>query len=51
MFLTDVGGTLFFVADDGRTGELWRSDGTEAGTEMVKDIDPWTSYPVVSDGR
>jgi ELWxxDGT repeat protein/VCBS repeat-containing protein len=38
-FLTDVNGTLFFMADDGITGyELWKSDGTEAGTLLVKDI-------------
>ena len=38
-FLTDVNGTLFFVADNGINGpELWKSDGTKAGTVMVKDI-------------
>src|SRR5690242_1585476 len=40
-FFTHVNGTLFFVADDGTHGlELWRSDGTAAGTTLVKDIDP-----------
>ncbi len=39
--LTQVGGTVFFAADDGiHGGELWRTDGTAAGTVMVKDIRP-----------
>jgi ELWxxDGT repeat protein len=39
--LTDVGGTLYFTANDGSTDyELWKSDGTEAGTVLVKDIRP-----------
>lgn len=36
-----VGDTLFFSADEDRHGrELWRSDGTEAGTVMVEDLKP-----------
>ena len=36
-----AGGTLYFTADDGGSGvELWRSDGTGAGTRLVKDINP-----------
>src|SRR5207245_7086968 len=39
--LTDVNGTLFFVASDPTNGrELWKSDGTAAGTVLVKDIHP-----------
>jgi ELWxxDGT repeat protein len=54
-YFTDVNGTLFFRADDGSSGrELWKSDGTDAGTVMVKDIrtgthangDPRGSSPV-----
>jgi ELWxxDGT repeat protein len=40
-WMTDVNGTLFFAADDGAHGaELWKSDGTEEGTVLVKDILP-----------
>lgn len=40
-YLTDMGGILYFAADDGRLGrELWRSDGTIRGTYLVKDINP-----------
>lgn len=39
--LIDLNGTLFFTATNGINGyELWKSDGTEAGTIMVKDINP-----------
>src|SRR5205085_2313751 len=44
-YLTAVGGTLFFVADDGLNGrELWKSDGTAVGTVLVKDINPGSAY-------
>ena len=35
----NVNGTTFFVANNGTSGaELWKSDGTIAGTVLVKDI-------------
>lgn len=49
-YLTDVGGTLFFVVSEAgdpvlpfrRRNELWKSDGTEAGTVLVKHFDTGT---------
>jgi RNA polymerase sigma factor (sigma-70 family) len=39
--LAEVNGTVYFAANDGVHGrELWKSDGTEAGTVLVKDIAP-----------
>jgi ELWxxDGT repeat protein len=38
-FAAPPGGPLFFAANDGVQGEeLWKSDGTTAGTVLVKDI-------------
>jgi ELWxxDGT repeat protein len=45
-----VGGLAFFTADDGETGaELWRSDGTAAGTFEVVDACPGecSGHPVI----
>jgi ELWxxDGT repeat protein len=40
-WLTNVNGTLFFRANDGSTGdELYKSDGTPAGTGKVKELRP-----------
>lgn len=36
-----IGGTIYFWADDGVHGkELWKSNGSTAGTALVKDINP-----------
>jgi ELWxxDGT repeat protein len=44
--LTAVNGTLFFSAFSDRGRELWKSNGTTAGTVLVRDIDPdHGSYP------
>ena len=51
-----MNGTLFFIANDGNAGnELWKSDGTDAGTVLVKDIrpgadsdgNPLSSFPAI----
>ena len=38
LWMAAVGNTLFFVGVDSRGTELWKSDGTAAGTVIVKDI-------------
>ena len=45
--LIRVNESLFLAVNDGEHGvELWRSDGTTAGTTLVKDINPFGgSYP------
>src|SRR5690606_40542772 len=40
-FITENNGKLYFSANNGTSGEeLWVTDGTEVGTQMVKDINP-----------
>src|SRR5215208_4230837 len=42
-----VGKTLYFRASDGKHGvELWKTDGTESGTKLVKDINPAGPDPI-----
>src|SRR5207237_2512684 len=47
--LTVVGDRVYFAADDGvHGGELWVTDGTAAGTRLIKDIaiqdEPWSPF-------
>ncbi len=43
--LTAAGGKLFFLSSDGKGGQdLWLSDGTAAGTSVVKDIVQTSTY-------
>lgn len=45
--LVNGNGTLYFYATDGTTGlELWKSDGTAAGTSLVKDINTGSNTSV-----
>lgn len=42
--IASAGSTVFFGANDGPHGEeLWKSDGTAAGTVLVKDANPGTA--------
>ncbi len=50
--LTAVGSYLYFAGHcPARGTELWRSDGTEAGTELVKDLLPDSGYQALSEIR
>lgn len=56
-YLTDYNNKVYFAANDGVSGiELWVTDGTEAGTQLVKDITPGAGFsfvrnPVVYGGK
>jgi ELWxxDGT repeat protein len=42
---TELNNRLYFTADDGVNGrELWVTDGTTAGTQLVRDINPDSTY-------
>jgi len=42
-----IGSTTFFMASDSLHGkELWKTDGTAAGTMLVKDINPARLMPI-----
>lgn len=44
-----MGGLLYFVASNDATGEeLWRSDGSQAGTYLVKDVNPGKESPSIT---
>ena len=48
--LINVNGTVFFNATDATYGnELWKTDGTAAGTVLVKDINPGSNGSYLSD--
>ena len=47
--MTLVNGKVYFTANDGANGvELWRTDGTEAGTTLVKDVNPEPYKPATA---
>ena len=37
--LINLGGTLYFTANDGTGAAIWKSNGTEAGTQIVDHVD------------
>lgn len=47
-----IGNMMYFTAETNANGrELWRTDGTEAGTVMVKDINSGSDHGYVHTGR
>ncbi|WP_158561220.1 ELWxxDGT repeat protein [Emticicia sp. C21] len=49
-YITNVGSTIYFMGNTSTYGtELWKTDGTAGGTMMVKDINPGSGSPFVSE--
>ena len=38
--MAEMGGEVYFSANDGTGWELWATDGSDAGTRLVKDVNP-----------
>ncbi|WP_224373087.1 ELWxxDGT repeat protein [Hyalangium versicolor] len=49
--MTQAGGTLFFIYEQGNAQHLWKSDGTEAGTVFVRTLgSPDNEYKLLAVG-
>jgi ELWxxDGT repeat protein len=49
-YITNVGNTIYFMGNTSTYGtELWKTDGTAGGTMMVKDINPGSGSPFISE--
>jgi ELWxxDGT repeat protein len=48
--LTPANGFVFFTVNENYVRKLWRTDGTEAGTILVKDIDPTNNINYIPGG-
>jgi ELWxxDGT repeat protein len=45
----NLNGMLFFIANDGTHGlELWKSDGSEGGTQLIKDLTPGAANSTIT---
>jgi trimeric autotransporter adhesin len=50
--MAELNGSIFFIADDGPNWYgVWKSDGTDAGTVLIHDLDPRPGIPGLNDLR